>query len=133
MRENDEGLYVSEKKRCKVWKYYMERIMNEGNDWNHKVEDAVEGPVVCGSREEVLQVINKIKMEKTLDLQMYRGVIRAGGEVGIIVMAEIYQGVLDGFGVPVRWAPSMVVPNFMGKGDIEYHSYYAAVKLLEHF
>ena len=33
----------------------MERIKNEENDWDHSVEgDAVEGAVVCVSREEVL-------------------------------------------------------------------------------
>ena len=37
----------------------MERIMNEENDWYHNVEgDAVEGPEVCVSREEVLQALN---------------------------------------------------------------------------
>ena len=38
----------------------MERIMNEENDWDHNVEgDAVEGPVVCVSREEVLHALNE--------------------------------------------------------------------------
>ena len=33
----------------------METIMNEENDLDHNMEgDAVEGPVVCVSREEVL-------------------------------------------------------------------------------
>ena len=33
----------------------MERIMNEENDWDHNVDGgAVEGPVVCVGREEVL-------------------------------------------------------------------------------
>ena len=45
-----------------VWKYYMESIMNEENDWDHNAEgDAVEGPVVCVSREEVLQALNEMK------------------------------------------------------------------------
>ena len=49
----------------KVWKDYVERIMNEENDWDHYVEgDAVEGPVVCVSREEVLQALNEIKTGK---------------------------------------------------------------------
>ena len=40
----------------------MEGIMNEENDWDHNVEgDAVEGPVVCISREEVLQVLSEMK------------------------------------------------------------------------
>ena len=43
-----------------MWKDYIERIMNEENDWDRYVEgDAVEGPVVCVSREEVLQALNE--------------------------------------------------------------------------
>ena len=39
---------LSEKEIGKVLKDYMERIMNEENDWDNNVEgDAVEGPVVC--------------------------------------------------------------------------------------
>ena len=39
--------------------------MNEENDQNNNVEgDAVEGPVVCVSREEVLQALNEMKTEK---------------------------------------------------------------------
>ena len=47
----------SDKERGKVRKDYMERIMTEEKDWNHNVEgDAVEGPVDCISRDEVVQV-----------------------------------------------------------------------------
>ena len=53
MRGSDGKLYFSEKERVKVWKDCMERIIN---DWDRNVEgDAVEGPVVCVSRVEVLQ------------------------------------------------------------------------------
>ena len=38
----------------------MERFVNEENDWDHNVKgDAVEGPVVCVCREEVLQAFNE--------------------------------------------------------------------------
>ena len=44
--------------------------MNEENDWDHNVDgDAVEGPVVGVSREEVLQALNEMNKGKTLDLQ----------------------------------------------------------------
>ena len=59
MRGSDGKLYFSEKEISKVWKDYMERIMKEENDLDHNVEgDAVEGPVVCVYREEVLQALN---------------------------------------------------------------------------
>ena len=55
MRGSDGKLCFCEKERGKVWKNYMERIMNDKNDWDHNVNRVtVEGPVVCVSREEVL-------------------------------------------------------------------------------
>ena len=32
-------------------------------------------------------------------------------------MVELYQGVLDGRGMPDEWVLSVVVPIFKGKGD----------------
>ena len=62
---SDGNLCFSEKERGKFWKDYMERIMNEENDWDHNVEeDAVEGPVFCVCRELVLQALNEIKAGK---------------------------------------------------------------------
>ena len=66
MRGCDEKLCFSEKEGGKVWKDYMERITNEENHWDHSVEgDAVEGLVVCVSREEVLQALIEMKTGKT--------------------------------------------------------------------
>ena len=65
MSGSDGKLCFSEKERGIVWKDYMERIMNEESDWDHNVEGgAVEGPVVCASREEVLQALNEMKTGK---------------------------------------------------------------------
>ena len=60
MRGSDGKQCCSEKEIGKVWKDYMERIMNEENDRNHNMEDnAVEGSAVCVSREEELQELNE--------------------------------------------------------------------------
>ena len=65
MRGSDGKLCFSEKERGKVWKDYVGRIINEENDCEHNVEgDAVEGPVVCVGREEVLQALNEMKTIK---------------------------------------------------------------------
>ena len=48
----------------------MERTMNDENNWDHNMEtDALEGPVVCVSRVEVVQALNEME-KKSLDLQM---------------------------------------------------------------
>ena len=112
----------------------MEWIINEENDWDHNVErGAVEGPVVCVSREDLLQALNEMKTAKVpgpsdVSLEL----IVASGGVGIHVMSEICQRVLDGFGMPVEWALSIVVLIFKGKGDIRNSSCYRAAKLLVH-
>ena len=134
MRGSDGKLCFSEKERGKVWKDYVERIMNEENDWDHNVEgDAVDGPVVCVSREKVLQALNEARTGKTpgpshVSLEW----IAASGGVGIQVMSEICQNFLDGSGMPAEWALSIVVTIFKGNCDIRKFSCYGAVKLLEH-
>ena len=120
MRGRNRKLCFSEKERGEVWKDYMERIMNEQNDWDHNVEgDAVEGSVDCVSREVVLQALNEMKTEKApgpseLSLEL----IAASGGVGTQGMTEICQKVIHGFGIPAEWALSIVVPIFKVKGDI---------------
>ena len=60
MRGSDGKLCFSEKERGKVWKDYMEMIINEENNLDRNVGgDAVESTVVCLSREEVLQALNE--------------------------------------------------------------------------
>ena len=86
--------------------------MNEDIDWDHSVEgDGVESPVVCVSRDWVLQALNEVKTGKALDHQMYHWIffgfgfyhwIFATRGVGIQVMAEICQRVLDSFGMTVE-------------------------------
>ena len=58
--------------------------------------------------------------------------IAESGEIGIDVMVELCQSVLDGRGMPNDWALSVVVPIFKGKGDTINCGVYRGVKLLEH-
>ena len=70
MRGSDRKLCFSGKESGKLRNDYMEKITNEENDWNHNVEgDAVEGPVVCVSKEEVLQALSEMRTGKALDVQ----------------------------------------------------------------
>ena len=58
--------------------------------------------------------------------------IAPSGEIGIGMMVELCQGVLDGRGMPDDWALSVVVPIFKGKGDAMTYGAYRGMKLLEH-
>ena len=94
MRGSDGKLCFNEKERGKVRKDYVEMIMNEENDFDHKEGDAVEGPVVCVRREERLQTLNEITKAPGLS-EVSLELIAASGGVGIKVMVKICQKFLD--------------------------------------
>ena len=71
MRGSDSKLCFSDKERGKVWNEYMERIMNEENNWDHVEDNPLECLVVCLSTEGVLQALNEMKTGKALDLHKY--------------------------------------------------------------
>ena len=72
---------------------------------DHEERETVEGAVVYVSREEVLQALNEMKTDKVPGpSEVSLELISASGVVGIRVMADICQRVLDGFGLPVEWA-----------------------------
>ena len=64
--------------------------------------------------------------------EAYVEMIQASGDVGIWVLIELCQGILDGKGMPKDWATSVAIPIFIEKGDIMNCGMYIGVKLLEH-
>ena len=78
----------------------MEGVMNKENDRDYNVEgDAVEGPVVCVSREELLQALNEMKKGKAPEpSEVSLVLMTVSWGVGIKVMAEICKRVQDGLG-----------------------------------
>ena len=92
--------------------------MNEENDWHRYVKgDAVEGPVVCVSREEVLQALDERKSGKASGpSEVSLELIAASGGVGIQVSMSKSP----------RWIWNA------SSNDIMNCSCYRAAKLLEH-
>ena len=98
----------------------MERIMNDENAWDHKMDAAmVKRPVEKASRKEVREAIRKMKQRKAAGLsEVTTKMIVAGGKIAEEVMLQLCQRVLDGKGIPDEWKTSVVVPIFKGKGDV---------------
>ena len=87
--------------------------------------DAVEGPVVCISIEVVLLAVNEMSTGRApgpsvISLKL----IAASRGIGIQVMAEICQRVLDGFGMPRQIGSMYSGPYLLGVG------WYQVLKLL---
>ena len=102
IKGRDERIGFSQKNRCKIWKEHMERIMNEENAWDHKVDAAmVEGPVEKVSRKEVREAIRKMKQGKAARVsEVTTEMIVAGGKIAEEVMLQLCQRVLDGKRIP---------------------------------
>ena len=106
----------------------MERVMNEvneENEWDQNVQaDLVEGPVERVSWKEVEKMkAGKAAGPSKVSVEM----IAASGEIGIDLMVELCQSMLDGRGIPDEWALSVVVPIFKGKGDAKNCGAYRGV------
>ena len=80
----------------------MENIMNDKNKWNNKVEtDVVEGPVEKVPRNEIVEAMQKMKLGKaTGPSEVSVETIVSSNEIGVKVMMELCQHVLDGRGMP---------------------------------
>ena len=134
LRGGDGRLGFSEEVRAKIWKEHMEKIMNAKNEWDRMVEtDLVEAPVekvVCDEIVEAMQSMKSGKATGTSEVNVE--MIVARGEIGVKMMMELCQRVLDGRGMPDEWKTSVIVPIFKGKGDVMSCGSYRGVKLLEH-
>ena len=95
--------------------------------------DIVEGPVEKVARNEIVEAMQKIKSGKaTGPSKVSVEMIVVSGEMGVKVMMELCQRVLDGRGMPDEWKTSVIAPIFKGKGDVMSCGSYRRVKLLEH-
>ena len=95
--------------------------------------DIVEGPVEKVARNEIVKAMQKMKSGKaTGPFEESVKMIVASGEIGVIVMMELCQRVLDGGEMLDELKTSVIVPIFKGKGDVMSCGTVREVKLLEH-
>ena len=64
--------------------------------------------------------------------EVYAELILASGDVGISVLMELCQRILDGKGMSADWATCVAIPICKGKGDIMDCGMCRGVKLPEH-
>ena len=76
---------VDEKGIKGLWKEYKEKLMNEENEWNHKISAGVkEGPTDCIRIDEVAAALKKMKRHKAPGLSgLVAEIIQATRDIGI--------------------------------------------------
>ena len=108
--------------------------MNEENDWDQvTAASVVMGPIKNVTCKEMVIGVKVIKPGKAAGpSELSTEIISAIGEVGVGVMVELCQWVLDWKRMPDEWQTSVLVPIFKGKEDVRNCNTYSGVKLLEH-
>ena len=86
MRDKDKRFGFNEKNRKRIWKNYMEEIMNKENDWDHATTACIiEGPIKNVTREEIAMAIKVMKLGKAAGPSVVSTeMISDSGEVGLV-------------------------------------------------
>jgi len=114
----------------------MEKLMNEENEWDHKISAEVkEGPADCIRMAEVRAVLKKMKSHKAPGLSgLVAEMIQATGDVGTQWILDLCNSIVKEGSIPEDWKSSVVLPIYMYKGKrnpMDCGSY-RGIKLLEH-
>ena len=108
--------------------------MNEEMEWHHVVKtNVVERPVEKVAHNKIVEAMQKMKSGKaTGPSEVSVEMIVASGEIGVKVIMELCQRILDGRGMPDKWKTGVIVPIFKGNGDVMSCGSYTGVKMPEH-
>ena len=102
----------TEKDGAKIWTQHIEKFMNEENIWDHIMEtDVVEVLVERVIHKKIMVAMLKTKSKKaTRPSEVSMEMTVASGKIGINVMMDLCQHILDGRGMPDKWNISVIVP-----------------------
>jgi len=108
---------VGEKGIEDLWKEYMEKLMNEENEWDHGISPEVkEGPADCIKISEVVAALKKMKRHKAQCLLgLAAEMIQATGGIGTQRILDLCNGIVKEGCIPADWKSSMVLPIYKGK------------------
>ena len=132
---DEQGLLCTDpESKKRMWRTYMERLLNEENGWDGKVDArSVEGEVEKVTRGEVKATLQDMKRGKACGISGVCAEFMIGsGEAGLEALTHICNVVLNGGSMPLDWRDSVLVPLYKGKGDVRECGSYRGVKLLEH-
>ena len=110
--QDDSGKIVTGQQERDAWRLYMEKLMNEENDWDGEViSTPVEGPRCHLSNSQFEKSLKKCKSGKAAGPSgATTEMIAASGETGIEWMADLCNCILDEGQIPEDWTQSIMVP-----------------------
>ena len=89
-------MIVDEKGIKDSWKKYMEKLMNEENEWDHRIKATVkEAPADCIRMDEVAAALKKMKRHRALGMSgLVAEMIQSTGNIGTQWTLDLCNGIL---------------------------------------
>jgi len=102
------------------WKEYIEKLMNEENEWDHRIVATVkEGPADCIRIDEVAAALKQMKRHKAPGMSgLVAEMIQSTRNIGTQWILHSRNGIVKEGCIPEEWKSSMVLPIFKGKRDL---------------
>jgi len=123
---------VDEKGIRDSWKEYMEKLLNEENEWGDG-RSAKEGPADCIRAGKVVAALKKMKKHKAPGMSgLSAEMIQATECIGTQWLLDLCNGIVKEGCIPEDWKSSVILPIYKGKGDRMECGSYREIKLLEH-
>ncbi|KAK3557295.1 hypothetical protein QTP70_026684, partial [Hemibagrus guttatus] len=135
IKDRDGRVLTSEESVQRRWKEYFEKLMNEGNEREKRVEgvNSVEQKVDKIRKDEVRKALKRMKSGKAVgpdDIPVE--VWKCQGEAAVEFLTSLFNRVLESERMPEEWRRSVLVPIFKNKGDVQSCSNYRGIKLMSH-
>ncbi|KAK3570071.1 hypothetical protein QTP86_010237 [Hemibagrus guttatus] len=133
IKDRDGRVLTSEESVQRRWKEYFEKLMNEENEREKRVEgvNSVEQKVDKIRKDEVRKALKRMKSGKAVgpdDIPVE--VWKCLGEAAVEFLASLFNRVLES--ERMEWRRSVLVPIFKNKGDVQSCSNYRGIKLMSH-
>ena len=103
-------MIVDDKGITDAWKEHMEKLMNEENQWDHKISAEVkEGPADCIRMDEVRAVLEEMKRHKAPGLLgLVAEMIQATGDIATQWILDLCNGIVKERSIPEDWKSCVV-------------------------
>ena len=135
IRNDDGGLAINEEDKKIAWKNYYERLLNTENERdsnNLTPVEPVESAAIFIEKDMVRIAVKKMKKRKAAGPSgIVPEMIKAAGELGLEMIADLLNQIIREGVVPAEWELSTIVNCYKGKGDALERGNYRGLKLTD--
>ena len=133
IKDENGNVMINSEAVLKRWKEYFEKLMNEENNRDSRIEEAevVNEEVNCVSREEAKNALRRMKKGKAAGPDKFPVEVgKCMGKMGIKFLTRLFNRLLMGEGMPEEWRRSVFIQIYKNKGDAQCCRNYRRIKLM---